>query len=211
MATNTRKSSKAITSENKAHSFKTKAHWLSRSAIHKFRHSKRALLVVLLLASSAVALTSPSIWRALLSGNNAAYVSQSVPATMTAGGTYNVTVTMLNQGTTTWTPEQAYRLGSQNPQDNTTWLTTTNRVYLSPGASVSPGATTTFSFTVTAPSTPGSYNFQWQMVQDGVEWFGAQTPNQAVQVVLPPALTKLKEYVYAGGRMITSEEQSCAT
>ncbi|MBO0861767.1 MAG: hypothetical protein J2P21_25420 [Chloracidobacterium sp.] len=178
MASNTRKSSTAITSENKGHSFKMKAYWLSRSAIHKLRHSKRDLLLVLLLASSAVALTSPSIWRAMLSGNNAAFVSQSVPASMTAGGTYPVTVTMLNQGTTTWTPGQLYRLGSQNPQDNGTWG---GRISL-PGASVSPGATATFSFMVTAPSSPGSYNFQWQMVQDGVEWFGAKTQNIAVQV-----------------------------
>jgi hypothetical protein len=116
-------------------------------------------------------------------GNDAAFVSQSVPATMNTGEAYPVTVTMLNQGTTTWTPGQAYRLGSQNPHDNTIWLTTTNRVGL-PGASVSPGATTTFSFVVTAPSSPGSYNFQWRMVQDGVEWFGAMTPNIPVQVIL---------------------------
>jgi len=32
--------------------------------------------------------------------------------------------------------------------------------------SVAPGATTTFSFTVVAPATPGIYNFQWQMVDD---------------------------------------------
>jgi YD repeat-containing protein len=115
--------------------------------------------------------------------NAAAFVSQSVPATMTAGESYPVTVSMLNQGSTTWTPGQAYRLGSQNPQDNTIWMTTTNRVGLLPGESVSPGATTTFSFVVTAPISPGSYNFQWRMVQDGVEWFGAMTPNIAIQVV----------------------------
>ncbi len=113
--------------------------------------------------------------------NDAAFVSQSVPATMTAGEAYAVTVRMLNQGTSTWTPGQLYRLGSQNPQDNTTWGL--GRVGLSAGDSVSPGATTTFSFVVTAPSSPGSYNFQWQMVQDGVEWFGAKTPNMAIQVV----------------------------
>jgi hypothetical protein len=75
-----------------------------------------------------------------------------------------------------------YRLGSQNPQDNTIWGL--GRVNLS-GDSVSPGTTTAFSFVVTAPSSPGSYNFQWQMVQDAVEWFGAKTPdNIAVQVIL---------------------------
>jgi hypothetical protein len=113
--------------------------------------------------------------------NAAAFVSQSVPATMNTGEAYTVTVSMLNQGTATWTPGQAYRLGSQNPQDNSIWGL--GRVNLS-GVSVSPGATTTFSFVVTAPSSPGSYNFQWQMVQDAVEWFGAKTPNIAVQVIL---------------------------
>ena len=101
---------------------------------------------------------------------------------MNTGETYQVTVTMLNQGITTWTPGQLYRLGSQNPQDNGVWGL--GRVNLLAGNSVSPGATTTFSFAVTAPSSPGSYNFQWQMVQDAVEWFGAKTPNRAVQVIL---------------------------
>jgi hypothetical protein len=35
-----------------------------------------------------------------------------------------------------------------------------------------PGQNVTFNFNVTAPSTPGMYNFQWKMVQDFVEWFG---------------------------------------
>jgi RHS repeat-associated protein len=198
--------SKSSIKGNRRRSFKTGL--LSKSAISKLRLSRRALVVVLLLASSAVALTSLGIRRAMLSGNAAAFVSQSVPATMTAGAAYAVTVRMLNQGTTTWTPGQAYRLGSQNPQDNTTWMNP-NRVNLLPGDSVSPGATTTFSFVVTAPSSPGSYNFQWQMVQEGVEWFGAKTPNIAVQVVPNPPLTRLTEYVYAGDKLITSEEKSC--
>jgi RHS repeat-associated protein len=116
-----------------------------------------------------------------LGGNAAAFVSQSVPSTMIAGEAYAVTVSMLNQGTTTWAPGQSYRLGSQNPQDNTTWGL--GRVDLGAGELVPPGGLKTFSFQVVAPSSPGSYNFQWRMVQDGVEWFGAMTPNIAVQVV----------------------------
>jgi RHS repeat-associated protein len=207
VAKNNNTMSKSGNGENKWRYFKTR--WLGKSAVSKLPRSRRAMLVVLLLASSAAALTSLGVRRAMQSGNVAAFVSQSVPATMTAGETYAVTVSMLNQGTTTWTPGQAYRLGSQNPQDNTTWMMTTNRVNLLASESVSPGATATFSFVVTAPSSPGSYNFQWQMVQELVEWFGAKTPNIAVQVVPRTALTRLKEYVYAGGRLITSEEKSC--
>src|SRR5207253_2652947 len=92
---------------------------------------------------------------------------------------YAVSVTMQNTGGTTWTAAGAYRLGSQNPQDNTTWGT--NRVSLPSGSSVAPGANVTFSFNVTAPATKGTYNFQWRIVQDGVEWFGALSANVAVK------------------------------
>ena len=99
---------------------------------------------------------------------------------MNAGQSYSVSVTMYNSGTTTWTSD-TYRLGSQNPQDNYTWGT--NRVYLPAGTTVPPGYSYTFYFTVTAPAAVGYYNFQWRMVQDGVEWFGDYTPNVLVNVV----------------------------
>jgi hypothetical protein len=54
-------------------------------------------------------------------GNAALFITQSVPTSMTAGQTYPVSVTMRNTGTMTWTAAHLYRLGSQNPQDNTTW------------------------------------------------------------------------------------------
>jgi uncharacterized protein affecting Mg2+/Co2+ transport len=110
--------------------------------------------------------------------NDAAYVSQSVPTTMIAGQSYPVSVTMKNTGTKTWSVGGNYNLGSQNPQDNGTWGT--GRV--SVGTTIAPGSSNTFSFNAVAPSTTGTYNFQWRMVQDGVEWFGATTPNVSVVV-----------------------------
>jgi hypothetical protein len=119
--------------------------------------------------------------------NNAAFVSQSVPASMVAGERYNVSVTMRNTGNTTWSAGGAnpYRLGYQNannPSDNMVWGI--GRVEAP--ASVAPGAEATFNFTVTAPSTPGTYSFRWQMVHELVEWFGEYTPNVAVIVSAPP-------------------------
>jgi len=110
--------------------------------------------------------------------NNAVFISQSVPSGMEAGQTYTVSVTMQNTGSTTWTNDANYRLGSQNPQDNTTWGF--NRVFLP--AVVAPGVQVTFTFNVIAPTTPSTYNFQWRMVQDAVEWFGDYTPNVLVSV-----------------------------
>jgi len=71
-------------------------------------------------------------------------------------------------------------LGSQNPQDNWNWGN--NRAYLSAGDSIAPGQSKTFSFTITAPATPGTYNFQWRMLQEGIEWFGDYSQNRAISV-----------------------------
>ena len=45
---------------------------------------------------------------------------------------------------------------------------------------VAPGGSVTFTFSVKAPTSSGTYNFQWQMVQDGVEWFGEPTSNVSI-------------------------------
>jgi hypothetical protein len=115
--------------------------------------------------------------------NNAEFVSQSVKTTMYAGEGYNVSVTMRNTGNSTWPANSLIKLGSQSPQDNMNWGM--NRVQLT--QSVPPGGMVTFNFTVSAPA-PGKWNFQWRMVQEGVEWFGAFTPSVLVTVKLPPCV-----------------------
>lgn len=103
----------------------------------------------------------------------AQFVSQSVPLWMAAGQTYAVTVQLRNTGNAEWKSSAHYRLGSQNPGDNLSWGM--HRVD-TPGA-VAPGAVASFTFTVTAPATAGTWNFQWRMVRDGYAWFGDTTPN----------------------------------
>jgi parallel beta-helix repeat protein len=118
--------------------------------------------------------------------NNASFYTQSVPTAMVTGETRSVAITLQNTGTTSWTEAAHYRLGTQNPQDNTLW-TGASRVLLGAGESIFAGSFKTFTFNITAPATPGTYNFQWRMVQEGVEWFGAFTPNVAISVTAPPA------------------------
>ena len=110
--------------------------------------------------------------------NQAEFVSQSVPGMMYATESYPVSITMKNVGNTVWPAGSAYRLGSQNAHDNMTWGM--NRVTLP--HTVYPNQQVTFTFEVMAPLTTGKTNFQWRMVQDGVEWFGATTPNVVVTV-----------------------------
>ncbi len=120
--------------------------------------------------------------------NNAQFISITAPNQVIPGQVFTATVIFKNIGTTTWTTggSTPYRLGSQNPQDNETWGRL--RVEL-PVSQVLPNANVTFSFTATAPTTPGNYNFQWKMVRELIEWFGATTPNKNIQVgTTTPAL-----------------------
>jgi hypothetical protein len=112
--------------------------------------------------------------------NGASFVSQSIPTSMTTGQSYSVSVTMQNSGTKTWTASGGYKLGSQNPQDNSRWGM--HRVDLASGDAIAAGQSKTFTFNVQAPTPAGTYNFQWRMVQEGVMWFGGFSTNVAVTV-----------------------------
>ncbi|NUO16221.1 MAG: trypsin, partial [Planctomycetaceae bacterium] len=79
------------------------------------------------------------------------------------------------------TGANAWRLGSQAPQDNNTW--NISRVNIAAGVEVRPGESYTFTFNVRAPATAGQYNMQWRMVQENVQWFGQYTPLRQVSVV----------------------------
>ncbi|UNK50558.1 hypothetical protein MNR01_06005 [Lysobacter sp. S4-A87] len=109
------------------------------------------------------------------------HVGSSVPGTMTAGQYYAVSLTFNNASDKTWRAGTNINLGSQGPVDNYTWGL--NRVALP--HDVGPYQNVAFNFTVRAPTTPGSYTFQWQMVADGVAWLGSPTPAQGISVVAP--------------------------
>jgi hypothetical protein len=109
--------------------------------------------------------------------NNSTFVSQDVPLQQIPGELRQVTVTMRNTGTTNWTKAENYRLGSPLGKE---WGVT--GVDLSPNDVIAQGQTKTFSFTTTSPGTAGFYAFQWQMLQEGVSWFGERTFAQSVSV-----------------------------
>lgn len=93
------------------------------------------------------------------------------------------TITCTNNGTTTWDRTLGYELGSQNAPNNMTWGL--SRIELPIGTdSVAPGASVTFTGNFTAPPTSGTYNYQWQMLREGIAWFGTPTPNQSIDVAV---------------------------
>lgn len=113
-----------------------------------------------------------------LRAHDARFVSQSVPTHLAVGQAHEVSVTMRNAGTEPWTANNLYRLGSQSPTDNLLWGL--NRVELP--HPVAPGDSVTFTFSVSAPAELARVPFQWQMVQDGVEWFGDLGPRVQIAI-----------------------------
>jgi hypothetical protein len=119
-----------------------------------------------------------SVGEASSSPNQAQFVSWNVPGTMDLGETVTVDVTMKNSGLESWTTVAGQKLGTTG----STWSTTRAALPVSP---VGTNQNATFSFSITAPNTPGSYTFQWQMIDeagDNTGWFGTQTPSASIQV-----------------------------
>lgn len=116
---------------------------------------------------------------------NAQFISQvGPPVTLLVGQHYNVSVRMKNTGTATW-DVGLIQLTSQNPQYNTNW----GPNYHALVSSVAPNAEVTFSFVIAAPSTPGTYHFQWRMSEVGVADFGDYSTNMDIAVTANPTYT----------------------
>nr|WP_308632577.1 RHS repeat-associated core domain-containing protein [Massilia sp. YIM B02763] len=111
-------------------------------------------------ASTTITVTAPS------PVYDAQVVSANVPSRVTAGSYYNVSLTLKNTGNVTWTTPD-YLLA--NPDDNMIWGV--NRVSMNT-SSVAPGQNTTFSFQMRAPTSSGTYPFQWGMVWEYHQRFG---------------------------------------
>jgi hypothetical protein len=110
--------------------------------------------------------------------NDAQFVMSEVPVIVAPGAVFVARVTYINTGSNVWTIAAGYKLGSQSPESNSIWGS--NKTDLT--TSVFPGESYTFTLSCTAPITPGSYNFQHRMLQEGVEWFGELSDKQVITV-----------------------------
>ncbi|MBI3020628.1 MAG: hypothetical protein HYY59_01320 [Candidatus Omnitrophica bacterium] len=118
--------------------------------------------------------------------NRAQYIGPSAPVTasLPARTQLSVPIRMRNTGSTTWTRAAGYQLGSQAPQDNQLWGV--KRVDV-PGP-IFPHGEVDVTVPLTAPEDPGTYAFQWQMVQEGGEWFGDKVPAEPLMITVTGSL-----------------------
>lgn len=131
-----------------------------------------ALLASLVLASL---LTQPA---AAAPGFHAAWVDQSPWPTLRPGATVSYTIHFRNTGDTTWNRGSAFRQVNLAVTGDSTafadagmavgWLSA-NRVATTTEITVAPNAIATFTFTLRAPSTPGTYRLPLHPVIDGVQ------------------------------------------
>ncbi|MDO8588394.1 MAG: NBR1-Ig-like domain-containing protein [Armatimonadota bacterium] len=138
----------------------------------------------------------------------AQYISDTIPATMTAGQQYNVSVTMRNTSQNIWTQAGEYKLGAVGNYDPFG----PGRIELSPSDSIGQNQQKTFTFTMTAPTTGGTYATDWQMVHELVTWFGDILAKQVeveqaqgeVGLVLSDPLCNSSTGTRSGGAFVTS-------
>lgn len=114
--------------------------------------------------------------------------------TVIAGEVFSATVTMQNNGTTVWSPNDMRNdvAGVNNYHVTVSpWAATWNYGRAAVSTNVAPGESFTFTVPLTAPATAGTYNLSTQMIQEGVQWFGAlcNAGNITVSAVPAPTVT----------------------
>jgi len=98
------------------------------------------------------------------------------------GSVWQVQLTYKNSGTSVWqdiAPDRGYKIGDAINLATPVWgLYRVNLV----STVLYPNSEFTFQFSIQLPSTAGTYQFQWQMVQELVNWFGETTPSIPILV-----------------------------
>lgn len=108
-------------------------------------------------------------------------VSDTIPAEMEAGKSYQVSVTVRNTGSNVWSSADLYSLGGVDDSDPFA----SARQGLASEETIGYDQTKTFTFTMTAPCNEGTYTTDWRMVRDSYCWFG-ETLTKQVNVVPVP-------------------------
>jgi hypothetical protein len=113
------------------------------------------------------------------SGYESQFVSQNVAATLKPDQAFFVTIRWVNTGAKPWDGASGFSIRSQNPARNVIWGGDTVPWFGSP---ISPGEQMELLFQANAPRNPGVYNFQWQLHQSAIGYFGEMSANVSITV-----------------------------
>ena len=118
----------------------------------------------------------------LTKGDIAEIVSHTLPGSLCTGS-YLAQVTVRNVGATIWSDAAGYKLGAFNDSDP---FTTDTRIELPPNVVVNPGESYTFEIPMTAPVPAVTDTTDWQMVREGIGWFGGRASKLVICDGAPP-------------------------
>lgn len=116
------------------------------------------------------------------------------PTQLAVGQGAVATVTVKNVGTSTWTRALGYRLGAVGDADP---LSRSTRFELDAAEAILPGGTRTFSIPLTGLAPAGAVLSDWQMVREGVAWFGA-VATASVLVTQPSSAKAITRFTVLG-------------
>jgi len=106
-----------------------------------------------------------------LSPDNARILLIDFPAQLDCGEMDLGTVVVENIGTTVWTREDGLKLGAVGDEDEI-YDSADVRVWLEEGLTIGPGERHTFEIDLLGTDWEGIATSDWQMVREGVHWFG---------------------------------------
>jgi putative Ig domain-containing protein/matrixin/Ig-like domain-containing protein len=118
---------------------------------------------------------------------DAQFISQTIPAAVQPGQQFTAVLRWLNTGTRLWNPANGFSLEYVVPPNNEMF----GIDRFTPSGTVQPGTQLEVRLTATAPSTPGSYDFQWKLVlKDELAIFGELSKRSSIFVYpsLPPSI-----------------------
>lgn len=106
------------------------------------------------------------------------FLTQSVVRTVQTGQQFGVLLKWLNNGNGIW--DSPIKTVAQNPANNTTWSPS---IAPGPGFTLK-GLTLAVRLTAVAPRVAGTYDFQWQLYQEGRGFFGQ--PSNNLRIIVTP-------------------------
>jgi hypothetical protein len=118
------------------------------------------------------------------SGFDSQFVSQNVPTKMDPGQSFFATIRWVNTSTKPWSGSSGFAIVSQNPANNVNWGGDIVPWLNQP---IAPGEQMNLVFQAAAPARAGIYNFQWQLYEQGVGFFGEMSANASITVGDPSA------------------------
>ena len=143
----------------------------------------------------------PVLPEPVLSKSRATFIKEQVPKKMAAGETANVTITLKNRGSTTWTERDGFALayvslsGGEELPESSPWGP--GRIPLGSNEQIAPGQQKTFAFSIKSPRVAGKYPFEWRMVEKHNQPFGDFVFHEDIAVrptpVAAPASSRLKQ------------------